>query len=181
MPAETSELIAPQAGLTVLDRVHQAMILFAAGRGEALKQFLVEEGIGKDARFWKLAQSLSAPILPESTRNAGLTACSLGRRAWGSRLPPQDHAPRGHPHIAGRSRLLTAEASRTHPASRASNRSSEDPPEKPRNPCLSAASRFRHSSPGASCDRAHRASGPLTRSSAMGVGPGENLICGQGW
>ena len=57
---ERPELKAPQAGSTVLDRVHQAMILFAAGRGEALKRFLVEEGIGKDARFWKLAQSLSA-------------------------------------------------------------------------------------------------------------------------
>ena len=57
---ETPELKAPQPGSTVLDRVHQAMILFAAGRGEALKQFLVEEGTGKDARFWKLAQSLSA-------------------------------------------------------------------------------------------------------------------------
>ena len=43
-----------------LDRVHQAMILFATGRGETLRRFLVEEGIGKDARFWKLAQSLSA-------------------------------------------------------------------------------------------------------------------------
>ncbi len=64
VPAETSELKAPQAGLTVLDRVHQAMILFAAGRGEAVKQFLVEEGIGKDARFWKLAQSLSALYPP---------------------------------------------------------------------------------------------------------------------
>jgi putative DNA methylase len=40
------------------------MILFAAGRGEALKRFLVEEGIGKDARFWKLAQSLSALYPP---------------------------------------------------------------------------------------------------------------------
>ena len=57
---ERPELKAPQPGSTVLDRVHQAMILFAAGRGEALKRFLVEEGIGKDARFWKLAQSLSA-------------------------------------------------------------------------------------------------------------------------
>jgi hypothetical protein len=54
------EMQPPQAGATVLDRVHQAMILFAAGRGEALKRFLVEDGIGKDARFWKLAQSLSA-------------------------------------------------------------------------------------------------------------------------
>jgi adenine-specific DNA methylase len=57
---EQPELKAPQPGSTVLDRVHQAMILFAAGRGEALKRFLVEEGIGRDGRFWKLAQSLSA-------------------------------------------------------------------------------------------------------------------------
>jgi adenine-specific DNA methylase len=57
---EKPELKAPAPGSTVLDRVHQAMILFAAGRGEALKRFLVEEGTGKDARFWKLSQSLSA-------------------------------------------------------------------------------------------------------------------------
>ena len=50
----------PKAGGTVLDRVHQAMILFAAGRGEALKTFLVEEGTGTQANFWKLAQALSA-------------------------------------------------------------------------------------------------------------------------
>jgi putative DNA methylase len=55
-----SDLKTPDAGSSVLDRVHQAMILFAAGRAEALKRFLVEDGIGKDARFWKLAQSLSA-------------------------------------------------------------------------------------------------------------------------
>ena len=36
------------------------MILFAAGRGEALKRFLIEEGIGRDQRFWRLAQALSA-------------------------------------------------------------------------------------------------------------------------
>lgn len=54
------DLQGPTAGSTVLDRVHQSMILFAAGRGELLKRFLVEDGIGKDARFWKLAQSLSA-------------------------------------------------------------------------------------------------------------------------
>ena len=59
---ESPELKAPQPGSTVLDRVHQAMILFAAGRGEALKRFLVEEGAGKDARFWKLAQSLVGPL-----------------------------------------------------------------------------------------------------------------------
>jgi len=45
---------------TVLDRVHQSMILFAAGRGEALTRFLVEDGAGRDERFWQLAQALSA-------------------------------------------------------------------------------------------------------------------------
>ncbi|QEH31804.1 hypothetical protein OJF2_02690 [Aquisphaera giovannonii] len=57
---ETAEIPDFRPGSTVLDRVHQAMILFAANRGEALKRFLVEEGAGRDARFWKLAQSLSA-------------------------------------------------------------------------------------------------------------------------
>ena len=47
-------------GATVLDRIHQSMILFAAGRGEALKRFLVEDGVGRDPRFWRLAQALSA-------------------------------------------------------------------------------------------------------------------------
>jgi putative DNA methylase len=47
-------------GVTVLDRVHQSMILFATGRGDALKRFLVEDGIGQEANFWKLAQALSA-------------------------------------------------------------------------------------------------------------------------
>jgi adenine-specific DNA methylase len=54
------EVGAPKAGTTTLDRVHQAMLLFGSGRGEALKRFLVEEGVGKQAQFWKLAQSLSA-------------------------------------------------------------------------------------------------------------------------
>jgi adenine-specific DNA methylase len=53
-------------GATVLDRVHQAMILFAASRGEALKRFVVEDGAGKDPRFWRLAQALSA-LYPAST------------------------------------------------------------------------------------------------------------------
>lgn len=60
MASPTPEIAAPEVGTTVLDRVHQAMILFGAGRGEALKRFLVEDGIGKQANFWKLAQALSA-------------------------------------------------------------------------------------------------------------------------
>ncbi len=48
-------------GDDTLDRLHQAMIISGAGRSEALKRFIVEDGVGKDGRFWKLAQSLSAP------------------------------------------------------------------------------------------------------------------------
>ena len=53
------EIKGPPPGTTVLDRVHQTMILFAANRGELLKRFLVEDGVGKDARFWKLADNLN--------------------------------------------------------------------------------------------------------------------------
>lgn len=53
-------------GDTVLDRIHQSMILFAAGRSEAMKRFLVEDGVGRDQRFWRLAQALSA-LYPSHT------------------------------------------------------------------------------------------------------------------
>ncbi|MAO24325.1 MAG: adenine-specific DNA methylase [Phycisphaerae bacterium] len=59
-------LDAAKPGATVLDKVHQAMVFFASGRGEALRRFLVDDGIGKDTRFWKLAQALSA-LYPAST------------------------------------------------------------------------------------------------------------------
>jgi adenine-specific DNA methylase len=55
-----------RVGETALDRVHQAMILFAAGRGEALKRFVVEDGVGQDGKFWRLAQALSA-LYPTGT------------------------------------------------------------------------------------------------------------------
>ena len=60
------EVGAPSIGQTTLDRIHQSMLLFGAGRSEALKRFLVEEGVGKQAPFWKLAQSLSA-LYPAGT------------------------------------------------------------------------------------------------------------------
>jgi adenine-specific DNA methylase len=53
-------------GTTVLDRVHQAMILFGAGRSEALRRFLVDDGAGKDDRFWRLGQALAA-LYPTGT------------------------------------------------------------------------------------------------------------------
>jgi adenine-specific DNA methylase len=55
-----------ERGATILDRVHQSMILFAAGRSEALKRFLVEDGVGREQAFWRLAQALSA-LYPAST------------------------------------------------------------------------------------------------------------------
>ncbi len=57
---------AAKPGNTTLDRLHQAMILFAAGRGEGLRRFLVDDGAGKDQRFWRLAQSLCA-LYPSGT------------------------------------------------------------------------------------------------------------------
>ncbi len=36
------------------------MLLFARGRSEALKTFLVDEGVGQSDRSWKLANALSA-------------------------------------------------------------------------------------------------------------------------
>ncbi|MFC2037217.1 DUF1156 domain-containing protein [Chloroflexota bacterium] len=64
--AGIGDLGASPHGRTVLDRVHQAMLLFATGRSEALRRFLVEEGVGQEARFWKLAQALSA-LYPANT------------------------------------------------------------------------------------------------------------------
>ncbi len=49
--AEGGELGGLKAGATGFHRVHQAMILFGAGRGEAMKRLLVEDGVGADARF----------------------------------------------------------------------------------------------------------------------------------
>lgn len=57
---ESGEIKVISTGKTALDRVHQAMLLFSAGRGDALKRFLVEDGVGSDDRFWRLAQALSA-------------------------------------------------------------------------------------------------------------------------
>jgi hypothetical protein len=58
--------LVPRHTATVLDRVHQGMILFGSGRGEALRRFLVEDGIGKDQRFWRLAQALNQ-LYPSGT------------------------------------------------------------------------------------------------------------------
>jgi hypothetical protein len=78
MPAveETAELVKPAT--TVLDRLHQAMLLFADGRGETLRQFLVDAGVGKDDRFWRLADALSK-LYPMSSQEKKWVDGVIGR------------------------------------------------------------------------------------------------------
>jgi putative DNA methylase len=66
MDREQAELDRPAAGKTTLDQLHQAMILFGAGRGAALKRFLVDDGVGANPQLWSLAQSLTALYPPQS-------------------------------------------------------------------------------------------------------------------
>ena len=66
-PAHQADLRAPAAGEV------------AAGRGEALRRFLVEEGVGRDTRFWRLAQALSA-LYPPGTEEKRWVDGVLGRK-----------------------------------------------------------------------------------------------------
>ena len=72
-------------GATILDQLHQSMILFGAGRGEALKRFLIDEGIGRNPLFWRLAQALLA-LYPTSSEEKrwveGVTARKKGLGAY---------------------------------------------------------------------------------------------------
>ena len=70
-------------GTTTLDRIHQSMLLFARGRSDALKRFLVDDGIGKDARFWKLAQSLSALYLPGTDEKRWVDGVLARKKGFG--------------------------------------------------------------------------------------------------
>ncbi len=68
-----------EIGKTILDRVHQSMLLFASGQSDALKRFLVDEGIGKNAQFWKLAQALAA-LYPTGTEEKRWVEGVLARK-----------------------------------------------------------------------------------------------------
>ena len=71
--------LATKPGTTVLDQLHQSMILFGAGRGEAVKRLLLDEGIGRNPLFWRLAQSLSALYPPSSEEKRWIDGV-LGRK-----------------------------------------------------------------------------------------------------
>lgn len=68
-----------QPGITTLDRVHQSMLLFQSGRSDVLKRFLVDQGIGQNERFWRLAQAFSALYPPGSDEKRWVDGV-LGRK-----------------------------------------------------------------------------------------------------
>ena len=70
-------------GTTVLDRLHQAMLLFADGRSEALRRLLVDEGVGKDATFWRLADALSRLYPPASQEKRWVDGLIPKRKSLG--------------------------------------------------------------------------------------------------
>jgi adenine-specific DNA methylase len=73
----------PAIGTTVLDRIHQAMLLFGDGRSDALKRFLVEDGVGLDGRFWRLAGPLHR-LYPKGTSEERWIDGVLGKKkVWG--------------------------------------------------------------------------------------------------
>jgi hypothetical protein len=79
------------AGELVLDRVRHSMILCVVGRGEALKRLLVDEGVGCDQRFWRLAQAFSA-LNPSGTDEKRWVDGVLARKKdWSSNPTSPDH------------------------------------------------------------------------------------------
>jgi len=54
------------SGVTMLDRLHQAMLLFGRSQTALLGPFLRETRMAHESRFWQLAQALSA-LYPSGT------------------------------------------------------------------------------------------------------------------
>jgi len=78
-----AEKTVAKIGETTLDRIHQSMILFAAGRSEALKRFLVEDAAGRDTKFWRLAQALSALYPPRSNEKRWVDGVLAKKKGFG--------------------------------------------------------------------------------------------------
>lgn len=80
---QLQETLTLEPGRTLLDRLHQAMLLFADGHTEILRRFLVEDGYGRDPQFWRLADALSR-LYPPSSREKRLVDGLIARRkTWG--------------------------------------------------------------------------------------------------
>jgi len=69
-------------GASTLDRLHQAMLLFADGRSEALRRFLVDEGVGREAQFWRLADALSRLYPMNSQEKRWVDGLLARKKSW---------------------------------------------------------------------------------------------------
>jgi adenine-specific DNA methylase len=78
---EVLENIEP--GHTTLDRLHQAMLLFGEGRNESLRWLLVDEGVGQDGKFWRLADALSRLYSPSSPEKRLVDGLLARKKSWG--------------------------------------------------------------------------------------------------
>jgi adenine-specific DNA methylase len=81
--AAWAEKTVTKIGETTLDCIHQSMILFAAGRSEALKRFLVDDAAGRDTKFWRLAQALSALYPPKSDEKRWVDGVLAKKKGFG--------------------------------------------------------------------------------------------------
>jgi len=73
----------PDPGRTTLDRLHQAMLLFASGRSDALRRFLVDAGVGMQPALWRLAQALAALYPPGSEEKRWVEGVLAKKRGMG--------------------------------------------------------------------------------------------------
>ncbi len=68
-----------ESGHTVLDRLHQAMLLFGRSQTSLIGPLLAETRVGNDQRFWRLAQALSA-LYPSGSEEKRWVDGVLGRK-----------------------------------------------------------------------------------------------------
>ena len=79
LSADEPELKAPKAGSTVLDRVHQAMILFAAGRSRPSRASSSMRALARTPGSGSLPSRSPPSTRRASTRSAGSMACWRAR------------------------------------------------------------------------------------------------------
>jgi hypothetical protein len=70
-------------GTTMLDRLHQAMLLFGRAQTALLRPFLGESGMGQSDRFWTLAQALSALYPPASDEKRWVDGVLARKKSMG--------------------------------------------------------------------------------------------------
>lgn len=83
MAPEPEEGVKLAPSQSTLGRLHQAMLLFAEGRSEALRRFLVDESVGRDGQFWRLADALSKLYPPSSQEKRWVDGLLARKRVLG--------------------------------------------------------------------------------------------------